>query len=96
MRLQLAISQNRSSSRLIWACRAFRCFASAVAVLALASMPSAASAQTFDPAYPVCLQSYGPTGGISCRYASMAECKVAASGRSAQCMANPYYGKRRR
>jgi hypothetical protein len=55
-----------------------------------------AQAQMYDSAYPVCLQTYGPQSGISCRFTSMAPCRTLASGRSAQCIANPYYGKRRR
>jgi hypothetical protein len=50
-------------------------------------------AQTYDPHHPVCLQTYGINGnGIDCRYASMAACQVSASGRAAQCIANPYFG----
>jgi hypothetical protein len=57
----------------------------------------AARAQTYDPAYPVCLQRYGTEGSsISCRYVSLAQCQVVASGRAAQCITNPYYGKARR
>src|SRR3954463_1394890 len=55
-----------------------------------------AQAQMYDSAYPVCLQTYGPQSGITCRFTSMALCRTLASGRSAQCIANPYYGKRRR
>ena len=52
-----------------------------------------ARAQTYDPHYPVCLQTYGIDGSsIQCRYGSMAACQVSASGRAAQCIANPYYG----
>ena len=75
---------------------AVRCLASVGMVLAASFVASPVRAQTFDPAYPFCLQSYGPTGGIACRYVSMADCRITASGRSAQCIANPYYGKRRR
>ena len=57
----------------------------------------AARAQTYDSAYPVCLQRYGPDGNsISCRYGSLAQCQAVASGRAAQCITNPYYGKARR
>jgi hypothetical protein len=55
----------------------------------LAAAP--ARAQTYDPSHPVCLQTYGIDGGnIDCSYSSMAQCAVAASGRAAQCLANPY------
>ncbi len=53
---------------------------------------SAATAQRYDPAYPVCLQSYGIGGDcIGCGYTSMAQCAASASGRSAQCIVNPYF-----
>jgi uncharacterized protein DUF3551 len=64
-----------------------------IAVLFVGALGTPASAQTYDPRYPVCLQTYGTSGtAISCRYPSMEDCQVSASGRSAQCMANPYYG----
>jgi len=60
--------------------------------MSLATPP--ARAQTYDPAYPVCLQTYGlRVGAISCSYTSLAQCQAAASGRAGQCMTNPYYGK---
>ena len=49
-------------------------------------------AQTYDPNYPVCLQVYGRAGNyISCRYTAMGQCQMAASGRAAQCIINPYW-----
>jgi len=49
-------------------------------------------AQTYHPSYPVCLQVYGIEGGyISCGYTSMAQCRLSASGRAAQCIVNPYF-----
>jgi hypothetical protein len=52
-----------------------------------------ARAQTYDPAYPVCLQSYGMDGGvIECGFNSLAQCAASALGRSAQCITNPYFG----
>jgi hypothetical protein len=50
-----------------------------------------AQAQTYDPAYPVCLHTYGPFGNINCRYISMEACRFNATGRSAQCEINPYF-----
>jgi hypothetical protein len=65
----------------------------AIAVLFTGVLSTSAQAQTYDPHYPVCLQTYGINGSaIHCRYASMAACQVSASGRAAQCIANPYYG----
>jgi hypothetical protein len=66
----------------------------ALAILTLATFLTAvpARAQTYDPAYPVCLQAYGMGGGrIECAYASLAQCAQSASGRAAQCFANPYF-----
>lgn len=65
----------------------------ALAILALATVPIAApaAAQTYDPAYPVCLHVYGPVTYYDCRYTSLAQCAPAASGRSASCETNPYF-----
>jgi hypothetical protein len=53
-----------------------------------------AAAQTYDPAYPVCLQVYqGYTDYyFECSYRTIAQCQMSASGRAAQCVVNPYYG----
>jgi Protein of unknown function (DUF3551) len=48
-------------------------------------------AQAYDPAYPVCLQVFGPFNYNECRFASLAECAPSASGRGAQCIVNPYF-----
>ena len=51
-----------------------------------------AAAQTYDPAYPVCLQAYGLAGNnIDCSYTSLPQCRATASGLSAQCVINPYF-----
>ena len=65
---------------------------SALAILAAATLCASAPAraQTYDPAFPVCLQVYGPNGYISCRYTSLAECALSAPG---QCYENPYFAK---
>jgi hypothetical protein len=67
----------------------------AALTVAMTSLAAPARAQTYDPAYPVCLQVY--QGGIAdfyfeCRYRTMGQCQASASGRSAQCVVNPYYG----
>ena len=60
------------------------------AVIIFTAAPS--RAQTYDPAYPVCLHSYGIDGGvIECGFNSLAQCAASASGRSAQCITNPYF-----
>ena len=70
----------------------------ALPVLAILAASSAhpARAQTYDPKYPVCLQVY--QGSMTdyyfeCTYTSMPQCQASASGRGAQCMVNPFYGK---
>ena len=69
----------------------------ALLVITTFVIPSSAGAQTYDPAYPVCLQTYGIDGGyISCSYNSMEQCKMSASGRAAQCVTNRDFGYRRR
>jgi hypothetical protein len=51
-----------------------------------------ASAQTYDPRYPVCIQVWDDRGSyIACRYTSMGQCAATASGRAAQCLVNPYF-----
>jgi hypothetical protein len=65
-----------------------------LAILAIAAVMTAAPArgQVYDPAYPFCLQTYGIGGGyIGCGYSSLAQCNATASGRAAQCIANPYF-----
>jgi hypothetical protein len=50
-----------------------------------------ARAQTYNPAYPVCLQAFGKdTSYIECAYTSLAQCAQSASGRGAMCVINPY------
>jgi hypothetical protein len=64
-------------------------------ILALAIVMASigpAAAQTYDPAYPVCLQVYGPATYYECRYTSLPQCNATAAGRSAQCVVNPYFG----
>lgn len=61
-------------------------------VVGIASAAEPVRAQTYDPSYPVCLQTYGIVGGaIECGYTSLAQCAGSASGRAAQCILNPYY-----
>ena len=64
----------------------------ALAILMIATVLTAAPAraQTYDPAYPVCLHKYGPVTYYECRYNSLAQCSASASGRPAQCVTNPY------
>jgi hypothetical protein len=67
----------------------------ALAVLTVAAVAAAppARAQTYDPAYPVCLQIYTRWNDsyFECAYTSLEQCRWSASGRAAQCVVNPYY-----
>jgi Protein of unknown function (DUF3551) len=64
----------------------------ALAILAVGIVSMGpAVAQTYDPAYPVCLRVYGPGTYYECRYTSLPQCNASASGRSAQCVINPYF-----
>jgi hypothetical protein len=55
---------------------------------ALTAVP--ARAQTYNPAYPVCLQVFGRFPYIECAYTSLEQCRWSASGRAAMCVINPY------
>jgi Protein of unknown function (DUF3551) len=70
-----------------------RVAALAVVVLAAILAAAPARAQTYDPAYPVCLQVYQGWNDyyFECAYTSLPQCNASASGRSAQCVVNPYY-----
>jgi hypothetical protein len=57
-----------------------------------------ASAQRYDPAYPVCMHRWlsgGPSGGggdyFDCTFTSLEQCRATASGLPATCDLNPYY-----
>jgi hypothetical protein len=59
----------------------------ALGILTVGDGLNRAAAQTYDPAYPVCL----PATHYDCRYASLPRCSASASGRAAQCVINPYF-----
>jgi hypothetical protein len=65
----------------------------ALTILALAASAAAgpATAQTYDPRYPVCLRVYGPATYNECTYTTLAQCKATASGRAAECYPNAFY-----
>ena len=63
----------------------------AFAALAWIAVGPPANAQTYDPAYPVCMQIYGPVGYFDCRYATLEQCRALAVGRPANCTGNPYF-----
>jgi hypothetical protein len=60
--------------------------------IALILVAPPVAAQTYDPFYPICLQTFGIAGNsIICGYASMDQCRLTAWGGAAQCITNPYY-----
>ena len=65
----------------------------ALAILAIGTISAAAPAraQTYGAGYPVCLHVYGPITYYECSYTSLPQCNASASGRSAQCVINPYF-----
>jgi len=74
-----------------------RILALAIVTIAAVSVAPSARAQTYDPAYPVCLQIYQGMVDyyFECAYTSLAQCNMSASGRAAQCVVNPYYAGRK-
>ena len=69
-----------------------RAMTGSILVIAAMLAASPVSAQMYDPAYPICLQTFGITGNaISCGYTSMEVCQLTARGRAAQCIVNPYF-----
>ena len=71
-----------------------RMLACTIPVIGMILLAVPARAQTYDPNYPVCLQTYAIGGGsIDCSFTSLAQCAGSASGRSAQCLTNPYFAQ---
>ena len=71
-----------------------RVLACTILTIATVLVAASARAQTYDPNYPVCLQTYGIDGGyIDCSFMSLAQCTASASGRPAQCLNNPYFAQ---
>jgi Protein of unknown function (DUF3551) len=64
----------------------------ALAILAIGTVSiGPAAAQTYDPAYPVCLHVYKEGSYYQCSYTSLPQCNASASGRGAECVINPYF-----
>jgi hypothetical protein len=69
-----------------------RTLAGLTVTLAMMLAAQSAKAQTYDPAWPVCMQTYTKGSNfITCGYTSLEQCRATASGRSAMCMLNPYF-----
>ena len=54
-----------------------------------------ATAQRYDPRYPVCLQVWkrGGSSYIDCGYTSWDQCEMETRGRSGMCLFNPYWSQ---
>jgi hypothetical protein len=63
----------------------------AILTAAAVAATAPAQAQTYDPDYPVCMQVFGRISYFDCRFTSLPQCNATASGRSAECLINPYY-----
>jgi hypothetical protein len=65
----------------------------AIGTLAVGTIasPRSVQAQTYDPNYPVCLHVFGEVTYYECRYTSLPQCAMSASGRAAECVVNPYF-----
>ena len=59
-------------------------------------MTRPASAQMYDPRYPVCMHTYGSLIGerMDCIYTSIDQCQASATGLPATCLLNPYFAPR--
>jgi hypothetical protein len=68
-----------------------RIIALAMTSIAMLGAAAPARAQTYDPAYPVCMHVHARINYYDCRYTSLPQCAVSAAGRAAQCVVNPYY-----
>jgi hypothetical protein len=66
----------------------------ALAILATGMISAAGQtrAQTYDPAFPVCMHLTEWGGSVEdCTYYTLAQCAQSASGLAAQCNMNPFY-----
>ena len=70
-----------------------RILALAVLVIGAASAGGQAQAQTYNPAFPVCMHVviWGGSSYEDCSFDTIAQCQMSASGRAAQCSLNPFY-----
>ena len=70
-----------------------RILALAIFAIATASAAPSAHAQTYDPAFPVCMHVFRLGANYyDCRFTSIPQCKGTAFGLAAYCIDNPYYG----
>ena len=63
----------------------------ATMLIGIMAAATPARAQTYDPAYPICMHVYGRINYYDCRFTSLPQCAATASGRGAECEVNPYF-----
>jgi hypothetical protein len=72
----------------------------AILTLATIAMTQSATAQTYNPRYPICAKIVQNFGGerYECQYDSMEQCRERVAGLGGQCVVNPFYagGRNRR
>ena len=69
-----------------------RVLALAILVSGMVLAAGQARAQTYDPAFPVCMHVITNEAQYEdCRFYTLAQCAMSASGRAAQCNINPFY-----
>jgi hypothetical protein len=68
-----------------------RIFALTILTMGIVLTAGSSQAQTYDPAYPVCLHvvAFGTTPYYRCSYTTMDQCRASANGQT--CSLNPYY-----
>jgi hypothetical protein len=63
-----------------------------IAAMGMVWAGAPARAQAYNPNFPVCMHVIGlGTSYYDCHFTTLAQCAASASGRSAQCGANPFY-----
>jgi hypothetical protein len=69
-----------------------RILAAAILAIGLLSAAGQARAQTYDPAFPVCMHRTVWGGAFEdCTYYTLAQCAASAFGNAGLCSVNPYY-----
>jgi len=70
-----------------------RILALAILAVGMVSAAGQARAQTYDPAFPICMHLITWGGGAyeDCSFFTLDQCAMSASGRAGQCNINPYY-----
>jgi hypothetical protein len=69
-----------------------RVLALAILAIGMVSATQQARAQTYDPAYPICMHLVVWGGGYEdCSYYTLNQCQGSASGRGGTCGPNPFY-----